>query len=52
MPVGSVQVKLRGPVLNGQAPPIIKEALTGAVSDLVAKGERIHVWQPPWTPWA
>lgn len=40
MPVGSMQVKLRGPVLNGQAPPIIKEALKGAIGDLTAEGER------------
>ena len=40
MPVGSVQVRLRGPVLNGQAPPIIKEALKGAIGDLVGEGER------------
>ena len=36
----SVRVILRGPVLNGQAPPIIKEALGGAISDLTAEGER------------
>ena len=40
MPVGSVQVKLVGPVLNGQAPPVIKDALQGAIGDLVSEGER------------
>ncbi len=40
MPVGSVQVKLRGPVLNGQAPPIVKDALKDAIGDLVVEGER------------
>ncbi len=40
MPQPTVQVKLIGPVLNGQAPPIIKDALNSAITDLVAEGER------------
>ncbi len=40
MPVGSVQVRVIGPVLNGQAPPIIKDALNAAISDLTAEGEK------------
>ena len=39
MPVGSVQVRLIGPILNGQAPPIINDALQNAIGDLVAEGE-------------
>ncbi len=39
MPVGSVQVRLIGPVLNGQSPPIIKDAINNAIGDLVAEGE-------------
>ncbi len=41
MPVGSVQVRLRGPVLNGQAPPIINDTLRLTVGDVAAEGERI-----------
>ena len=39
MPIMGVKVRVRGPVLNGQAPPVIKAALKGAIGDLVAEGE-------------
>ena len=40
MPVGSVRVTLKGPLLTGQAPAIIRDTLKAATSDLVGEGER------------
>ena len=36
----TVEVKLRGPLLEGRAPAIITEAIKAAVADVTAEGER------------